>query len=107
MSRRVAAPCWDRGVPARTEFCADPDGLQTTWLRSCACGTRGTQIIAQNLDHVVFLMRDGIAPRRIIGRHPFAGIATPRPRPTPPRVLRLNCGRLPQLPTPRLGARLW
>jgi CO/xanthine dehydrogenase Mo-binding subunit len=36
MSRPVAAPCWDRGVPARTEFCADPDGFQTTWLRSCA-----------------------------------------------------------------------
>ena len=36
MSRPAAAPCWDRGVPARTEFCADLDGFQTTWLRSCA-----------------------------------------------------------------------
>ena len=36
MSRPAGAPCWDRGVPARTEFCADPDGFQTTWLRSCA-----------------------------------------------------------------------
>ena len=36
MSRPAAAPCWDRGVPARTEFCADPDGFQTTWLRGCA-----------------------------------------------------------------------
>jgi hypothetical protein len=32
MSRPAGAPCWDRGVPARTEFCADPDGFQTTWL---------------------------------------------------------------------------
>jgi len=36
MSRPAAASCWDRGVPARTGFCADPDGFQTTWLRSCA-----------------------------------------------------------------------
>jgi len=94
MSRPAGAPCWDRGVPARTEFCADP-WVPDHLLRSCASGTRGTQIIAQNLDYVVFLMRDGIAPRRIIGRHPFAGIGTPRPRAAAPRVLRLNCGRLP------------
>jgi len=34
-------------------------------------GTRGAPIFAQNLDHVVFDMRDGIAPRRIYWQTPL------------------------------------
>jgi len=34
-------------------------------------GTRGAPIFAQNLDHVVFDMRDGIAPRRIYWQAPL------------------------------------
>ena len=80
MSRPVAAPCWDRSIPARTEFCADPDGFQTTWLRSCASRhQRRPNFRAESrsccLPHA---RRDRTSPH--YWRTPYAGIGTPRPR---------------------------
>ena len=80
MSRPAAASCWDRGVPARTGFCADPDGFQTTWLRSCASRhQRRPNFRAESrsccLPHA---RRDRTSPH--YWRTPYAGIGTPRPR---------------------------